>query len=63
MKDKLTKAEAQRLKDFIASKDGQINAGALLGARPETLSRTLNRRTAPSPLLRGKLVEHKIIKA
>ena len=63
MKKLLTKAEAERLRKFIATHDGEVKAGALIGVRHETLSRTVNRRTAPSPMLRDKLIEHKIIQS
>lgn len=64
MKKKLlTPAEAKALEDFVEKNGGQIEASRLLGnIAPATLSRTSNRHTAPSPLLRQKLVENGIIK-
>lgn len=53
---KLTDAEAERLGKFISENNGQTEAGDLLGVTSFTLSRTLNRRTAPSTLLRRELV-------
>lgn len=59
---KLTDAEANRLEQYIGENGGQSVVGADLGVAKETLSRNLNRRTAPSPMLRDKLIEKGIIK-
>lgn len=58
---KLTPAEAQRLEQFVDKNGGQLEARKLFGCTPATLSRTANRHTAPSPLLRDKFVEHGIV--
>lgn len=63
MHKKLTKDEAQRLKDYMEKHSGQVAVSVDFKVTPGTLSRTANRRTAPSPMLRDKLVEHGIIKA
>jgi hypothetical protein len=60
---KLTPAEAKALEQFIQKNGGQIAAGAFFGIAPSTLSRTANRHTAPSPLLRKQLVNVGIVKA
>lgn len=58
---KLTREEAQRLGKFIDKNGGQVKTSGLLNATPTTLSRTLNRHTAPSPLLRQQLAQHGIV--
>lgn len=59
---KLTPAEAQRLEQFVEKNGGQFEAVKFFGCTIGTLSRTTNRRTGPSPMLRDKLVENGIIK-
>ncbi len=59
---KLTPAEAKRLEQYIDKNDGQVKVGGLLSVTVTTLSRTVNRHTAPSPMLREKLVEAGVIK-
>lgn len=60
---KLTPAEAKSLEQFVEKKGGQVKASIVLEVAPETLSRTINRHTAPSALLRSKLVKHKVLAA
>jgi hypothetical protein len=62
-KRKLTTAEAERLVQFVDDHEGQVATGLLLRVSPYTLSRTANRRTAPSPMLWDKLIEHGIVTA
>ena len=59
---KLTPAEAKRLEQHVNKGGGQIKAGALFGVTPATISRNVNRHTAPSPMLRKALVEAGIVK-
>jgi len=59
----LTPAEAKHLEQFVNKSGGQIKASLLFGVAPATLSRTVNRHTGPSPLLRKELVNHGIVKA
>ena len=59
---KLTDAEAARLKKYLAAHGGQEPVAVAWRVSSTTLSRTLNRNTAPSPLLRKKLEEIGIIK-
>lgn len=61
--DKLTPAEAKRLEQFVTKSGGQVKASIILDVAPETLSRSINRHTAPSTLLRKELVKRKIVKA
>lgn len=61
--EKLTPAEAKRLEQFVDRSGGQVKASVIFGCTPTTLSRSANRRTGPSPLLRDKLVEKGIVKA
>lgn len=64
MKKLLTKTEAKALEDFVLAQGGQVPASLLLdGVAPSTLSRTINRHTAPSRLLRQAMVRQKIIAA
>lgn len=58
---KLTPAEARRLEQHVEKCGGQIKAAGLLGVTPATISRNANRHTAPSPMLRDKLVEVGVI--
>lgn len=60
---KLTRAEAKRLEQFVHERGGQVKTSIILEVAPETLSRTINRHTAPSTLLRSKLVKHKVLTA
>lgn len=60
---KLTLDEAKRLVKFVDENGGQIEAAGTLGVTPATLSRTANRHTAPSPLLRSNLVEKGVLPA
>ena len=60
---KLVPAEAKRLEQYIEKSGGQPKASLFFGVAISTLSRTVNRHTAPSPLLREKLVEIGIVKA
>ena len=60
---KLTINEAKLLEKFIDKKGGQVPACLLFNVAPSTLSRNVNRHTAPSPMLRDKLVECGIVKA
>ena len=57
----LTPAEAKRLEQFVNRSGGQVKASLLFGVAPATLSRNVNRRTSPSPMLRQKLVEVGIV--
>lgn len=59
---KLTADEAKSLARFIKSHGSQKVAARVLGITEGTLNRTANGHTGPSPLLRDKLVEQKIIK-
>jgi len=59
---KLTPAEAKRLEQYIDNRGGQIKASILFGVAPATLSRNINRHTAPSPMLRDKLIGAGVIK-
>lgn len=61
MQKKLTPAEAKSLEKFVDAQGGQVKASLMFGVAPATLSRTANRHTAPSPLLRDKLLENGII--
>ena len=54
---KLTDAEADRLEKAGKQQD----LANKFGVAVSTLSRVMNRKHGPSPLLRDKLVEHKII--
>lgn len=58
----LTPAEATRLEQFISNCGGQIKASILFGVALSTLSRNINRHTAPSPMLRDKLIGAGIVK-
>ncbi|MES2155433.1 MAG: hypothetical protein V4510_09895 [bacterium] len=60
-KRKLTPAEAKRFELFIDKTGGEVKVAGILGVSPGTVSRSLNRRTGPSPLLVEKLVEHGIV--
>ncbi len=60
---KLTDAEAKRLAQYIKKNGGGKKVGELFGVDPCTLSRTLNQRTAPSPMLRSKLADVEVIKS
>ena len=60
---KLSTAEAKALEQFINRNGGQASAGAFFGIAPSTLSRAVNRHTAPSPLLRKQLENAGIVKA
>ena len=60
---KLTADEVQRLLLYIKNTGTALQTAALLGVRPETLSKTINRRTAPSPDLRKKLAAVGVVKA
>ena len=60
---KLTPAEAKRLEQFVEKSGGQVKASILLEVAPETLSRSINRHTAPSTLLRSKLAELGVLTA
>lgn len=57
----LTTAEVKRLEQFQKTSGGQLKAAIAMGVTPETLSRTLNRHTAPSQMLRDKFIEWGII--
>lgn len=59
---KLTPAEAKSLEHFIDERGGQTKASVLLSVSTTTLSRTVNRRTAPSPMLHDKLVGAGVVK-
>ena len=59
--EKLTPEEAKRLEKFMDENGGQVKSMELLGVSPVTISRTVNRRTAPLPLFRKELIEKKII--
>lgn len=61
--DKLTDAEVKRLWKYIDTNGGQKKAGDKLGVSVGTLSRSVNKRTAPTPLLRNALVGVGVIKA
>lgn len=61
MKKKLDPPEAKRLEKFVTEAGGQVKASILFGISPTTLSRTANRHTAPSPMLRDKLIDVGII--
>lgn len=61
--EKLTPAEATRLEEYVAANGGAVKCQDILGVAPATISRNINLHTAPSPLLREKLVEKGIIKA
>lgn len=60
---KLTAAESKKLEQFVNKSEGQIKASLILGVSPYTLSRTVNRHTSPSPMLREKFAAHGIIEA
>ncbi len=62
-KNKLTAAEAKRLAQFVKESGGGLKAYAILGVRPETISRTIHRTTAPDPRFRAKLAEVCVIDA
>lgn len=59
----LTPAEAKRLEQFVDKNGGQVTTSVLLGCAPATLSRNVNRRTAPSALFREKLKEVGVVAA
>lgn len=59
----LTPAEAKRLEQFVDKSGGQVKASIILEVAPETLSRSINRHTAPSTLLRKELIKRKIVAA
>lgn len=61
-KIKLTPAESRRLEQFVDKVGGQNKASLILHVSTGTLSRSANRRTAPSNMLRDKLVEQGIVK-
>ena len=60
---KLTTEESRLLEKFVDKSGGQILAAGALGVTPSTLSRTANRHTAPSPLLRSALVDKGVLSA
>ena len=59
---KLSPAEARRFEQYVYKGGGQIKVGASFGVTPATVSRNVNRHTAPSPMLRKALIEAGIIK-
>ena len=63
MVTKLNTAEARRLEQFVNKSGGQVKASIILGVAPATLSRNINRHTAPSALLRTKLAEIGVVAA
>ena len=58
----MTEQEAARLVKYINENGGQTLVSLEMGVAPATLSRSLNLHTAPSQMLKEKLVKAGIIK-